>query len=222
MNNLVLNGHTEHYKHHNGKHGVCVQIGLHDTAEFLYLTKPNWKSDIVSQDILKQIPNDIADKYTTWRYYGIDSDVGSIAKMLQKYGNPPSTHWVHAAVGMPSDMYMKLRSYLPNGYFYGFGCSLQRLFRMLNITQVDVLVIDIEGGEIRLFDDYDWHIFPSYISVEVHGDHANTSVPNPTLLNKHIAYVDNILKTKGYKQINRTLTNCNTLGYATCELQYRR
>lgn len=221
MDDLVLNGYRQTHQHKIGKQGVCVQIGLHDIAEFLYLAKPNWQSDMASQEKLNQIPVDLADKFTSWRYYGVDCDVGSIVKMMEKYGDVPFASWVQAAVGLQPDQLMKLRSYFVSGHFIGFACSLQRLFRLLNLSQVDVLVVDIEGGEIRMFENYDWHIRPGYISVEVHGDHSNTSYTNPAMLNKHIDVIDRILTGKGYKQINKAWTNFNTTGYCTCELQYQ-
>ena len=221
MEDIVLSGHRQTYQHQTGKQGICVQIGLHDVAEYLYLAKPNWKEVIGKQKELKQIPGSVADRFTCWRYYGVDADVGSIVKMLEKYGDVPSASWVQAAVGLSSIQLMKLRSYFVRGHFVGFACSLHHLFRLLKLTQVDALVVDIEGGELRMFENYDWHIKPAYISVEVHGDHNRTSTTNPAMLNKHIDIIHRILTGKGYKQVNKAWTNFNTTGYCTCELQYQ-
>ena len=77
MEDIVLSGHRQTYQHQTGKQGICVQIGLHDVAEYLYLAKPNWKEVIGKQKELKQIPGSVADRFTCWRYYGVDADVGS-------------------------------------------------------------------------------------------------------------------------------------------------
>lgn len=220
MEDLVLSGYVQSREYDTGRQGVCVQLGLHNVAEYLYLVKPNWKSDMASLEILKQIPDFIANKFTNWRYYGVDCDVGSIVKMLEKYGNLSSASWVHAAVGMPADQLMRLPSYFAGGHFIGFGCSLQRLFRLLKLSQVDVLVIDVEGSEISIFENYDWHIKPSYISVEVHGDHNHTSKADPVLLDRHLTWMHGKLTSKGYRLLKKEYTNYNTTGYCTCELQY--
>lgn len=222
MNNIVLSADTTPtHQYRTGKRGVCVQIGLHQTAEFLYLTQPDWKAVMSRQVKLKQIPKSITDPIQSWQYYGVDSDVGSIYKMIQKYGNPSGAHWVHASVGTPTDRLIGLQSYLVSGRFIGFACSLQRLFQLLNLTQVDVLNIDVEGAELAIFQHYDWVITPSFISVEVHGDHNNPSVANPALLSQHIDVVHNILSNRGYRLLNKEMTNPNITGLCTCELQYQ-
>ena len=219
MEDLVLSGYKT-YEVQKGRQGICVQIGLHQTAEYLYLVRPDWRDLIGQQDLLKQIPDSLADKFESWRYYGVDSDVASIVKMLEKYGNVPYSSWIQAAVGLPNDQFLKVRSYFSGGSFLGFGCSLQRLFRLLDLSQVDVFIIDIEGGELRLFENYDWHIKPAYISVEVHGDHSNTSHTDRVLLEKNITFLHGFLTSKGYRLLKKEYTNLNTTGYCTCELQY--
>lgn len=222
MEELVLSGYVQSREYDTGRQGVCVQIGLHNVAEYLYLVRPNWKEVMGEQVELIQIPDSVADRFTSWRYYGVDYDVGSIQKMLERYGDVASAHWVAAAVGVASDRMMRRPCYFTRGHFLGFACSLQRLFSLLNLSHVDVLVIDVEGDEIGIFENYDWMVKPSVISVEVHGDHANTSVTNSLLLNRHINIVDKILTGEGYKQVNKVWTNYNTTGYCTCELQYLR
>lgn len=222
MEDLVLSGYVEKREYDTGRQGVCVQIGLHNVAEYLYLARPNWKEVMGELEVLKQIPAVVADRWTSWRYYGVDSDVGSIQKMLEIYGSVSTACWVHASVGVASDQLMWLPSYFAQGRFIGFACSLQRLFALLNLSQVDVLAIDVEGDEIGIFENYDWGVKPSFISVEVHGDHGRTSVRNAVLLNRHINIVDKILTGNGYQQVNKVWTNFNTTGYCTCEVQYRR
>ena len=222
MEDLVLSGYVEKREYDAGRQGVCVQIGLHNVAEYLYLARPNWKEVMGEQEELKQIPAAVSDRFTSWRYYGVDSDVGSVKKMLERYGNVSAADWVHASVGVASDRLMWLPSYFTGGQFIGFACSLQRLFWLLNLSRVDVLAIDVEGAEIGIFENYDWVVKPSFISVEVHGDHGHTSVRNAVLLDRHINIVDRILIGKGYEQVNKVWTNYNTTGYCTCELQFRR
>lgn len=219
MEELVLSGYTPQ-EYRTGRQGVCVQIGLHLTAEFLYLAHGNWRELMGEQVEMKRLPMSMVEGFQSWRYYGVDSDVASIGKMLEKYGNVSNSNWVHAAVGMHSDQLMKLSSHIAGGHFLGFACSLQRLFGMLNLRQVDVLNIDVEGYEIQIFEDYDWVIKPRYISVEVHGDHVNPSIANRSLLLRHIDILHNIFSREGYKQLNKGYTNPNTTGYCTCELQY--
>ena len=221
MDDLVLSGYKQTHQHQAGKQGVCVQIGLHSTAEYLYLAKPNWLTIMKEQVELKRLPTSLTDGIQSWRYYGVDCDVGSIVKMMEKYGNVTSASWVQAAVGLPTDQLMKLRSYFVRGHFLGFACSLQRLFRMLNLQQVDVLNIDVEGYEIQIFENYDWVIKPRYVSVEVHGCHVNPSVANSSLLSRHIDIIHNIFTSKGYRRVNKEWTNPNSTGYCTCELQYQ-
>ena len=220
MEDLVLSGYVEHREYGTGRQGVCVQLGLHNVAEYLYLVRPNWKEVMGEQDELKRIPGSVADRFSSWRYYGVDCDVVSIQKMLERYGDVASAHWVGAAVGVESDCLMRLRSYFTRGHFLGFACSLQRLFSLLSLSHVDVLSIDVEGAEIGIFENYDWVVKPSFICVEVHGDHSYTSKADPVLLDRHVAWVDAKLTSKGYRLLKKEYTNYNTTGYCTCELQY--
>lgn len=215
-----MNCQPQTHQYQAGKQGVCVQIGLFDIAELLYLAQPNWKANIEKQTEINQIPVSVADRFSSWRYLGVDCDGGSIVKMLEKYGNSHGVQWVHAAVGKYPDQMTKLLSHFGKGYFYGYGCSLQRLFQLLGLSQVDVLKVDIEGHEIGMFACYDWKIRPAYISVEVHGDHNHTSKANPVMLMQHIDIVHRTLAGQGYKQIGNIKTNPNSTGYCTCELQY--
>ena len=221
MEELVLSGYVQSREYQTGREGVCVQLGLHNVAEYLYLARPNWKDVMGEQEELKQLPDSLTDKFVSWRYYGVDYDVGSIQKMLEKYGNVASAHWVGAAVGVESDRLMRLPSYFTRGHFLSFACSLQRLFSLLNLSHVDVLVIDVEGDEISIFENYDWVVKPSFISVEVHGDHNHTSKADPVLLDKHLAWMHGTLTSKGYRLLKKEYTNYNTTGYCTCELQYQ-
>lgn len=225
MEDLVLRGYVQQRGFESidgGGRGVCVQLGLHNVAEYLYLVRPDWREVMADQDALKKIPEVVSDRFSSWRYYGVDCDVGSIQKMLERYGNVSCAEWVHAAVGMHEDSLVSLRGYFARcAHFLGFGCSLQRLFEMLRLAQVDVLVMDVEGGEISILENYDWVLKPGFISVEVHGDHSHTSMANSVLLNRHIQVVDDILVRQGYKQVNKEMTNYTTGGYCTCELQYQ-
>lgn len=220
MEELVLSGYVQSRGYDTGRQGVCVQLGLHAVAEYLYLVRPDWKEVMGEQVALKQLPGSVSDRFTSWRYYGVDCDVGSIQKMLERYGDVASADWVGAAVGVESDRLMRLPGYFARGHFLGFACSLQRLFALLGLSHVDVLVIDVEGDEIGIFENYDWVVKPSFISVEVHGDHSYTSRANPVLLDRHLSWVHGKLTSKGYRLLKKEYTNLNTTGYCTCELQY--
>ena len=153
---------------------TCVQIGLHKTAEYLYL-----------YDRSLEIPErcDVPSSFleADYRYIGVDSDPFSIARMSDTYADSDRHQWVCAKIGkqwgiestqacwgeprhlLPDPN--KLREVLVGTY------SLYDFFLLLKIQDIDLLAMDIEGAEVDCFKTYNWSIKPSLLRVEFHPSH---------------------------------------------------
>ena len=185
-------------------HGVCVQIGLARTAEYIFLVEKNWK-EVAQQrrvdDPCNSIPEYFIDKYTDWKYYGIDADPGSIEylSLIYKYLNTDDVTWIQAFIrDVESEKIARVKSLISlsdKRYLYVPTISLSDVFAFFKIDALDILAIDVEGAEKGIFETYDWEIKPAFISVEVHPD----SLREPsTTLKKNIASMTDVLEKNGY------------------------
>lgn len=187
--------------------GICLQMGLFRTAEYLYLTGTE-KSEI---DDLKGIPDFL--EYTNWKYYGIDCDPCSIAYMLQKYHTNKFAEWVLASINQGVSPSMK---YVPTwyigdadeAYYYVPTISFDTLIDSLGLEKIDILAVDIEGVELGMFKNYSWRLKPAYIAVESHNE-------------QHIEILD-VIEKQGYKNTLNVETNFYDGCYHTRELQFVR
>ena len=157
---------------------TCIQIGLHRSAEYAYLINPTWQI-YVPDDPLKTLPCELRKTAGQWRYIGVDRNPASIAYMKEQYGYNPNMHWVCTTVGLGTEQ-----------------VSIDNLIRMYRIDSLDVLAIDIEGGEQIILKDFSWEIKPHYLAVEVHTCYGVSKT-------EFVSFIEE----QGYRLINRKLTN---------------
>lgn len=154
--------------------GNIVQIGVQHTAEYLPLAQAGeaWR-DLDFGDKRRGLPSlDVFDDIESWAYYGIDSDPNSIVLMTQRYGDQAS--WILASVcGKPSARLIKSTNwFFDDNVFKGIYApvlSLEEIFESMGLDHVEMLILDIEGTEIELFDNYQFAVKPRFISVDIHG-----------------------------------------------------
>ena len=192
----------------------CVQIGLCNSAEYLYLTG---KID-QNLDELKQLPTQFPKPSKDWQFYGVDCDPTSIHTMLDKYSTEiPNAQFICAGIRAEAGL-GKFNSWFHTGYGYtaapgdgalfGAAClTLEQLFAELGLQAVDVLAMDIEGTEYKVFRNYTWNIKPKFIAVECHGG------PDEIL---------EIIQNQGYRLYREAITNEHPKGSGkgTTELQF--
>lgn len=175
--------------------GVCIQIGLDFTAEMVYLTDNNWRKQMKKQVVVDRIPKIVYSGIQEWRFIGVDNNQESVDKLQEQY---PDQEFIC----------MDIKN----------GTDLQRLFKRMGVSKVDVLRMDIEGDEYNVFNSYSGDIFPKFISVECHRwyhhDHEQLNM-----------YARNNLSDfehgNGYKLHKEIWTNPR-VEFPTVELQYLR
>ena len=152
--------------------GVCLQIGLNETAEYLRLVDPSYTES--EGDVSREIPPHIS--FNSWKYYGVDCDPCSICKMLEDHGGKDNVEWVVAAInkGVVPHLFSAESWFIGDKEdhppFYVMSMSFDFLIYSLGLDKIDVLAIDIEGMELPLFRSYSWCIKPQFIAVESHDD----------------------------------------------------
>lgn len=183
----------------------CLQIGIQDFAEYTYLVGCPDKRDA---DIWK--PPDLSPD-GNWYYYGVDGDPLCILDWSNK--NIPNTNWINVFLAREAgivnaneinDMLWSSREQLGQNYFVG-KITLSQLVKNLNVDNLEILAMDIEGYEFEAFHSYDWSIKPRYLIVETHSEDIKNSLAE--------LFVNN-----GYKEVEQILRN----GDVTTELVYIR
>ena len=134
--------------------GICVQIGLHKKAEYLYLTEPNWQKKEV--DELNRLPQRFYN-FENWKYIGVDCDCASISYMLNQHYHNLNAEWymvrLHGNdapprfVRFPTWFIEKANS----AFFSTVSIDFKLFLQLLGIPYIDVLVMDIEGGRTFYF-----------------------------------------------------------------------
>ena len=187
--------------------GVCIQLGLHNTAEYLYLTEDNWKD--IEVDALNRVPHSGVDE---WCYYGIDAEGESISMMLRQHVHNPRAIWIQSYIAPGPTQLVKYKLFggnEPRPSYFAPTISFDKMLSELNIKRIDVLAVDIEGTEYELFEAYGWNIKPRFISVELHNtSHTDTSF---------ITLIESI----GYDTVLYTPTNLRNGTYFTREAHFR-
>ena len=151
---------------------TCVQIGLHDKAEGLFLTEPDWQEKLptgtnvaaMSWDFLKSVKGD-------WQYYGIDTDPQSIFRLTTQHGFSEHHQFIQAHIDTDAKVVKGWHSLdytvIPYGKQPHFSIS-HRLTDVLQLlAPITLLIVDIDCAEWRLFQDYDWAVKPNYVCCEV-------------------------------------------------------
>ena len=127
-----------------------MQIGIDFTCEWRYLADSNWQDNIKFQHISHRPPSQIVDD-ANWTYVGVDVNNACIDNMIEQY---PDDIWVCRSLHT--------------------GRDLKELFDSLDIKNVDILALDIEGAEDILLQTYDFIIKPEFITVEFHTENIDT------------------------------------------------
>ena len=148
--------------------GTCVQIGLHESCEWAFLTQINWKE----QWLHHKLPNIFPD-ITNWNYIGIDINPVSIAKMSKAYNLNKKCTFICSGIGSSRSISRNpTDGFLPHNIISPFITLGEILYRFGNI---DILALDIEGGEYQIFNSLDFLDIPM-ICVEIHKI-SNNAVP---------------------------------------------
>lgn len=175
--------------------GRVVQIGLHKTAEYSYLTQSNWKEIHDKQAPLKQIPSECLYNIDQWRYLGIDKEKDSILHCMETYTHPTYRNWL--------------------SYFVDSPATFMEIMDGLGIKKVDVLAMDIEGYEKSIFVE-GWHkhiLIPiDFIALEFHYQFGEVFIPEQDFSQR---FVD-----AGYRRNLRVPTNIGGGAGWTIELQW--
>lgn len=150
---------------------TAIQLGLGIWSEYLYLTMDDWTGFDCPLDWV-DVPDFFKEDPQGFMYYGIDVDPQSIALLSNKnYANTRAT-WICAGVSdkfelTQEDLNSQAQPILHNRTTYllvPFG----EILKAINPPTFDVLAVDIEGFEYKMVDDMaDWHILPTYITLEV-------------------------------------------------------
>ena len=177
---------------------ICMQIGLHATAEMVYLTESDWRAQIAEQPLVNQVP-DIFD-YPKWIYFGIDCDPGSVILQEAKY-RYEDAYWMCAKIAPESNF---THSFVRNHLLVP-SLSFSSLLKLLDLDRIDVLKMDIEGCELEIFESYDFKIRPRFLSIETHDIYRENC----------LSTLKAVLAKHSYTIINQMDTNKG----ATVELQ---
>ena len=182
----------------------CLQIGIQKFAEYTYLV--GYK-DTRDDQIWK--PPDLfpSDK---WNYYGVDGDPACILDWNNKC--IPNTKWINVFLDTQSGI-VNVNSIPDSLNFYSAEfrnlfvgkLTLSQLISNLNITELEILIMDIEGYEQKVLHEYDWNIKPKYLIIETHTEDIKNALMGLFILH-------------GYQEIEQRLTNAGQ----TTELIYQR
>ncbi len=149
--------------------GVCIQVGLHRTCEYLPIVNSGVCFDTgVFSESVSRIPLSIRESFQDWVYYGVDCDPYSLNFVLSKYGRILDVYFILAGLDTSCKMKFFNTWNAENLQFGIYTITLSELFQVLGLKAVDVLVLDIEFDELTILQDYDWKIKPSYLVVESH------------------------------------------------------
>lgn len=187
----------------NTEYSVCVQIGLNREAEYLYLTSPNWRKEMENVNPIKALPKALH-HISKWDYYGIDCDPASISLMLHTHPQHECVKWIQACIDgedgqvvtMLENWHGEIKGYPFCVPFFTTTVTLDTLIKGLCLEKIDVLALDIEGAELKFFQTYQWHIYPTYIAVEIHDAHDGE---HPVEYFETRKIIQDILQERGYE-----------------------
>ena len=159
-----------------------IQIGLHRSAEYAYLSRPDW-IDIYRkrhQDKLHRfeiLPESFFHDPSEFRYVGIDLCPESVSYVASKYADDyPNARFMCGGVSDRSytidnwDQAENLGDYLDinRNIIYPFF-DMPTWIDLLRMSALDILAIDVEGYEHFIFNNISsWKVLPKFISLEVH------------------------------------------------------
>jgi len=208
--------------------GVAIQIGLYTEAEYSYLIQPNWQQ-VMQEEIeqLKHVP-EVFEAIQDWHFIGIDCDPGSILVMRERFpdvitcinafvtGNKKGVvkRYLSDAFHIIHDIAFFDLSDYPVREFWIPQTPFDEIVSSLGLSHIDVLAVDIEGGEVELFENYSWEIVPKFLSIEFHD--CFLEIPRHDF--------EKIFVSQGYTKIREEPTNfsVDTNLFHTTELQFLR
>ena len=198
------------------KKGVCVQVGLHTSAEYIYLTDSNWRESMLDHHEVLHIPDSIVSHIDKWEYYGIDENFFSIDYLARKYeskGNWLVAYLTDRLTPFKKNISQRPPEFNPCEGIYVPTVTLSELFRRFRLDYVDVLALDIESAEHHIFDTYDWHIYPTYIAVEVHSFDHQLDNACESIIEK--------LRAHGYTPVNQYINAYQLVNESTrCDVEF--
>ena len=202
---------------------TCIQIGLHGTCEYLYLAKENWRDLMPEQLEIKRLPDSLLPHLEpgSFKYYGVERSPVFLGKIMEQfqfsganiewicaqlstaYGALPRLH--HANDQYPENIYGED---IHNVNYFVPAIDLDTLITGLDIKNLDVLAMDIEGDEDYLLKMYTWLQKPKFITIETH--YANIlQLENEEEYNlgARTANLKSLICSQGYKCILEQETN---------------
>ena len=160
--------------------GNCVQIGLHDSAEGIYLAREDWRFAVSQFDKEKACGTSWeflnAFDYLAWNYYGIDADPASILKLIEAWGLSEDYKFIQAFVTAKTGEIVEGWHHLdyeqepePRQPYYCVSINLSDLLNQLEDEpgSIDLLIVDVDTYEWEIFRNYDFSVKPKYICTEV-------------------------------------------------------
>ncbi|MYB02046.1 MAG: FkbM family methyltransferase [Acidimicrobiaceae bacterium] len=213
--------------------GIVIQAGLGTGAEYLYLSKPDWKKYYDHKGI-RSIPESVARLYDEWMFYGIDCDATSITHMCDKYGKHRLNKFKWILAFLTGDLdhdhpfcerLCEVNTWsrksdednLPYKHLVT-AISLDDLLDNLSLPQLDILALDIEGSEVPLFETYSWRTKPLFINVEVHTYPEHYS--KKEVLQANVEKIKGIIEDQGYEMILSKPTNFRKDIHYTHEMHF--
>lgn len=166
-----------------------VQIGLHRQAEFIHYVGGEKNNNSKELDI-----------GSCDYFLGVDYDPASISYMLNQYGHLEKAYFLCIGVGYEKTSEGLSWSGNKEKFLYK-NIHLHTLFKETEIEHVELLALDIEGGEYDTFKYYDWSLLPKKIAVEAH------SFTKP--LEEGVSEIQETLSKQGYILEKSTPTNVN-------------
>ena len=198
----------------------CVQIGLYETAEMIYLAQDNWYQLLPEIEEVDRIIAPEQYQQIQYNYYGIDEQPFCITHLQEQYKHIPRAKWMCIRAGYTSEIcYQDGFSGNPKNFIGSF--TLDQIFDCVcnnsGIDTIDVFKIDTEGGEYAILEKYSFKRKPRLLMIEAHGWEwcNNESRENTCKL------VKQIVEPQGYTQILHTLTNFHDGIAHTAEMHFQ-
>ena len=169
---------------------TVMQIGLHTSFEWAYLTRQNWPAGYHHDFHI--LPSSFTADPSPFAFYGIDCSPESISYCASKSEEWGFTDCKFICIGISDTATSKGKwSWKKQGWHtidinvtsieYLF-VPIPLLIEMLGLASLDVLALDIDNYEyIVLRTIATWPIKPYFISVEVHGTDSQDKILRDTL-----------------------------------------
>lgn len=224
----------------HSKVGTCLQVGLMDNQELMYLVADDVERAMHGVSMDFWLPAEVLERYESWRYFGMDADPISIASKLKEFEPSEQVSWIqgtlgnanHPLPGLTASASAESRlAYMPSWlsimdatvekprWVYTLKVGLSELLAALSVEHLSVLWLDIEGSELSVIEAFDGSVLPDYFAVEVH------CYPEPVteqLLAERVRFVKRNLLPHGYRCRVDRRSNFREGQYMTHDLQFMR